>query len=501
MKFYITTAIDYVNAQAHIGHTLEKVQADALARYHRLKGDDVFFLTGTDEHGIKIVRSAEKAGKSVRDFVDINAKAFQDLWGSLNISNDYFIRTTNKTRHWPVVRKVWAQLVANDDIYKKAYEGLYCAGHEAFVTNKDLNKDGICEMHGAAPELIKEENYFFKLSKYTKQIEKAIKSGEFKIEPKTRENEILKLLERGLEDVSFSRPRKTLKWGIPVPRDSSQTIYVWADALTNYISALGWGTSSNAKFKKYWPADVHVVGKDILRFHAAIWPGMLLSLGLPLPKKLFVHGFINIDGMKISKSLGNVVDPRDIVKEYSSTSSPQAGADALRWYLLAEIPPAKDGDYSKDKFEARYNADLALGLGNLLARIVSLGEKYLDKPLASELPSTAQKELDRRWKAYEKFMDNFKFSEAIKEAQALIGYADKRINDTKLWVLAREDEKKFKEVISEVATILANISSMLAPVIPQTSEEIFKQLGIKHESKRAWRFEMKKGESLFPRLE
>lgn len=491
-KFYITTAIDYVNGKPHIGHALEKVQADVLARYHRLKGDDVFFLTGTDEHGAKIARSAEAAKKKVEVFAGENAKAFEDMCKALNISNDYFIRTTNKTRHWPVVRKVWAKLAANGDIYKKKYEGLYCVGHEAFVTNKDL-KNGKCEIHNAEPEVIVEENYFFKLSKYTKQIEKAIKSGKLKIEPKARENEIVKLLEQGLEDVSFSRPRKDLKWGIPVPRDSAQTIYVWADALTNYISALGYSTSSNAKFKKYWPADVQVIGKDILRFHAAIWPGMLLSLGLPLPKTLFVHGFISVEGQKMSKTLGNIIDPEEVINTY--------GADALRWYLLAEIPSVKDGDYSKEKFEARYNADLALGLGNLLARIVSLGEKYLSKPLASELSATAQKELDRRMKAYEKLMGNFKFSEAIKEAQALIGYADKRINDTKLWVLARENEDKFKEVISEVATLLAYVAWMLYPVIPDSAEKIFAQLGIKPDIKKSWKFKMEKGESLFPRLE
>lgn len=303
----------------------------------------------------------------------------------------------------------------------------------------------------------------------------------------------MKLLEKGLEDISFSRPRKDLKWGIPVPRDSSQTIYVWADALTNYISALGWATSNDKKFKKYWPADVQIIGKDILRFHAAIWPGILLSLGLPLPKTIFVHGFISVERQKMSKTLGNIIDPEKIIKTY--------GADALRWYLLAEIPPAKDGDFSYEKFETRYNADLALGLGNLLARIVSLGEKYLDKPLLSEPSIASKKELDKRWEKYRDSIEFFKFSDAIKEAQALIAYTDKRINDTELWVLARENEDKFKEVISDVATILANIAWMLLPVIPESADKIFAQLGIKSDAKRVWKFEMKKGESLFPRLE
>ncbi|MDX1607955.1 MAG: class I tRNA ligase family protein [Candidatus Spechtbacterales bacterium] len=492
-KFYITTAIDYVNGKPHIGHTLEKVQADVAARYHRLKGDDVYYLTGTDEHGAKIARSAEKAGKPVEKYAAENAKAFQEAWDNLNISYDYFIRTSNKTRHWPSVRKVWQGLAANDDIYKKSYTGLYCVGHEAFVTKKDLNKEGKCEIHDAEPEKVEEENYFFKLSKYTKKVEKAIKSGEMKIVPKSRENEILKLAEKGFEDVSFSRPSKDLKWGVPVPRDKSQTIYVWADALTNYISALGWGTSNDKKYKKYWPADVQVIGKDILRFHAAIWPGILLSLGLPLPKKLFVHGFINVEGKKLSKTLGNVIDPNEIVEKY--------GADALRYYMLSEIQPTKDGDFSVEKFEARYNGDLALGLGNLLARITSLGEKYLDKPLESKLTSVSQKELDKRWKAYEGYMEELQFSDAIREVSALISYADKRINDTKLWVLAKEDAGKFKEEISDVATILAYVAWMLTPVIPTTSEKVFNQLGIKPGAKKTWKFKMEKGEALFPRLE
>lgn len=490
-KFYITTAIDYANAKPHIGHALEKVQADVLARYWRLKGKEVFFLTGTDEHGAKIVRAAVEKKKPIKEFIDKNTKEFQQLLKDLNISNDYFIRTTNKKRHWPAVRKVWNKLSVNGDIYKKQYKGLYCYGHEAFVTKKDL-KNGICEMHGKKPEKIDEENYFFKLSKYTKQIQSAIKKGKFKIIPKTRENEILKLLEQGLKDVSFSRPRADLKWGIEVPRDKTQTIYVWADALTNYISALGWGTSLDAKFKRFWPADVQVIGKDILRFHAAIWPAMLLSLKLPLPKILFVHGFISIEGQKMSKSLGNVIYPRDLIKKY--------GADSLRYYLLAEIPASKDGDFSLEKFEARYNGDLALGLGNYLARIVGLGEKHLDESLKSEMSVKTKQELDKRWKKYEMAIQDFKFSDAIKEIQALVSFGDKRINNIKLWELVQNDNERFKKEISDVATLLAYVAWMFLPIIPNASEEIFKQLGINKDSKTTWKFKMKKGQALFPRL-
>lgn len=332
-KFYITTAIDYPNAKPHIGHALEKLYADIIARYQRLNGKDVFFLTGTDEHGVKNVRAAEKVGVPISDFVDKNVESFKNLLKSLDISNDYFIRTTNKKLHWPAVRKIWRAFEKRGDIYKKEYEGFYCAGHEAFVTRKDLDKDGKCADHDVVPELVQEENYFFKLSRYAKQVYRLIKSGKLEIIPTERKNEILKFLEGDVQDISFSRPRKDLKWGIGVPNDPSQTIYVWADALTNYISALGWGTSSNSNFKKHWPADVQVIGKDILRFHAAYWPAMLLSAGLPLPKKLFVHGFVSVEGQKMSKTLGNIVDPIKLVKQY--------GADALRYYLLSEIPASR----------------------------------------------------------------------------------------------------------------------------------------------------------------
>lgn len=490
--FYVTTAIDYANAKPHLGHALEKVQADVIARYNRLASFEVFFLTGTDEHGVKIVRAAQAAKKPPAIFVNKNAKLYKEFAAALDISNNYFIRTTNKKVHWPAVRTVWKKLVENNDIYKKNYNGLYCFGHEAFVTKKDLTRDGNCALHGTPPEVVEEENYFFKLSAYTKDIKRAIKKGEMRIIPRERENEVLKLLDRGLEDVSFSRPRADLKWGIPVPGDTSQTIYVWADALTNYISALGWTGGTSSKFKKFWPADVHVIGKDILRFHAAIWPAMLLSMDLPLPKVLLVHGFISIDGQKMSKTLGNVVDPLEIIKKY--------GTDALRYYLLAEIPTTKDGDFSYEKFEARYDADLALGLGNFTARITSLGERHLDQPLKSEVSPRTQKELDRRWKAYEKAMDGYRFTEAIKEINGLITFGDRRINSIKLWELTGEDREQFKTEMADLATLLAHIAWMYMPIIPKSAEEVFKRLGVKPNEKKTWYFVMKKGDPLFPRL-
>ncbi|MEK7178237.1 MAG: methionine--tRNA ligase, partial [Patescibacteria group bacterium] len=356
-KFYVTTSIPYVNAEPHIGFALEIIQADVLARYRRHKGDDVFFLTGTDEHGVKIVRAAKAAGKTSQDFVNGVTKKFKDLKKILNLSGDDFIRTSDRKRHWPGAQKLWFKLYDAGKLYKKSYRGLYCVGHEAFITEKDL-VNGKCRDHQEEPEIIEEENWFFKLSDYTNKIKEKIKSDELLVMPKSRKNEILSLINEGLEDISFSRPRKDLSWGIPVPNDSKHTMYVWCDALSNYITAIGYADDEK-KFKKWWPANVQVIGKDILRFHAAIWPGMLLAAKLPLPKTIFVHGFITVGGEKMSKTIGNVIDPFEVVKKY--------GADALRYYLLREIPSGEDGDFTYEKFEERYNADLAKGLGNLVA--------------------------------------------------------------------------------------------------------------------------------------
>ena len=325
-----------------MGYALEIIQADVFARYRRILGEEVFFLTGTDEHGAKVTKAAEKEGKSPKEFVDKISGEFRELKEVLNLSNDDFIRTTDEKRHWPIVKKVWQKLKENGDIYKKKYQGLYCVGCEAFITKKDLI-DGKCKIHQKEPEIVEEENYFFRLSKYSKKIEEIIEKDEVKIIPEERKNEMLSFIGQGLEDVSFSRPRKDLKWGIPVPDDESQTIYVWADALINYISALG--GFEKGEFKEFWPPDIHFLGKDILRFHATIWLGMLLSLGLELPKNIFVHGFITSNGQKMSKSLGNVIDPFELVKKY--------GADAVRYFLLREIPPTEDGDFTYEKFEAK----------------------------------------------------------------------------------------------------------------------------------------------------
>ncbi|MCK5044162.1 methionine--tRNA ligase [Candidatus Parcubacteria bacterium] len=476
-KFYITTSIAYTNASPHCGFALEIIQADVLARYHRILDEEVFFLTGTDEHGAKIAKAAEAAGKSPKQFTDEISAKFRSLKQALSLSNDDFIRTTDQEKHWPTARKVWTEL--QKDIYKKKYEGLYCVGCEAFITNKDL-KDGKCIMHQKEPEMIKEENYFFKLSKYENEIQEAIETDKLKIIPQVRKNEMLSFIKKGLKDISFSRQRKDLQWGIPVPDDEDQTIYVWADALTNYLSALGYAQESD-KFKKFWPADVHCVGKDILRFHAIIWPGILLSLGLPLPKSILVHGFIGVNNQKMSKSLGNVIDPFELVDKY--------GTDAVRYFLLREIPTTADGDFTYEKFEKRYNGDLAAGLGNLTARILTMAEKKGIKTMSPE--KEFSKETDKTWEDYYQAIQDFKFSEALIAVWDLIGYCDRYIEKQQPW---KSEGKELEKILSNLLFALADIAKMLKPFLPETSEKILQQMGTKE------KLNIKRGELLFPKL-
>ncbi len=473
-KFYITTSIAYTNLAPHIGFALEVIQADVLARYHHLLGENVFFLTGTDEHGAKVAKAARKEGKSPKEFVDKIAFKFRELKKVLNLSNNDFIRTTDQKRHWPAVKKIWLKLKENGDIYKKKYKGLYCVGCEAFITKKDLI-EGKCIHHQKEPEAVEEENYFFRLSKYSKKIEKAIEKDEIKIIPESRKKEMLNFIKQGLEDISFSRPRKDLKWGIPVPDDESQTIYVWCDALVNYISALGY-TKNSIKFKKYWPADIHCIGKDILKFHGGIWPGILLSLELPLPKIIFVHGFITVAGKKMSKSLGNVIDPFELVKKY--------GTDTVRYFLLREIPATQDGDFTYEKFEERYNSDLAKGLGNLTARVITLAKKFKISAKNKQNPGI-KKEIENTWKKYKKALDEFKFNEALFSIWDLISFCDKYIEKEKPW----QESKTQKEVISDLLFAVGEIAELLKPFLPETSGKIFSQ------------FKTRKSKPLFPRLD
>ena len=466
-KFYITTSIAYTNASPHIGFALELIQADTVARYQRLSGRNVFFLTGTDEHGQKVVKAAENANKKPEEFTDEISSQFKRLKEVLNLSNDDFIRTTDKVRHWPVVQKIWLKLKENGDIYKKKYQGLYCVGCEAFITKKDL-VDGKCKIHQKEPEVIEEENYFFRLSKYAKEIEEKIEKDEVKIIPRERKNEILSFIRQGLEDVSFSRPRKDLKWGIPVPDDDSQTVYVWADALVNYLSALGYPNGKN--FKDCWPPDIQFIGKDILRFHAVIWLGILLSLKLELPKSIFIHGYLTSGGRKMSKSLGNVVDPFELVKKY--------GTDPVRYFLLREIPSTEDGDFSYEKFEERYNADLAKGLGNLVARILTLSKNIKQKE------DKFGKETEKVENNLRKSLTELKFSEALISVWGLISACDRYIEEERPW----EEKENQKEIVGNLLFALSEIAGLVKAFLPETSEKIVKQIKIQ------------KSESLFPRL-
>jgi len=472
-KFYLTTSIAYTNASPHVGFALELIQADVVARYYRILGDDVFFLTGTDEHGAKITKAAEKAGKSPKEFTDEVSDQFRELTKVLNLSNDDFIRTTDQKRHWPVVQYFWQKFVENDDIYKKEYRGLYCVGCEAFITKKDL-ADGKCIIHQKEPEIVEEENYFFRLSRYSKEIGAAIKKDKVRIIPEERKNEMLSFISQGLEDVSFSMPSKDLKWGVPVPGDDSQTIYVWADALINYISALG--GSGSPGFKKYWPPEIHFLGKDILRFHATIWLGMLLSLKLSLPKSIFVHGFISSGGQKMSKSLGNVVDPFELVKKY--------GVDAVRYFLLREIPPTEDGDFTYEKFEKRYNADLAGGLGNLVARVVTIADKFEIQSSKTIRNAKMEKETEKTDKDCKKSLAELKFNESLSLIWNLIGFCDKYIEEEKPW----QEGSNRKEVIGDLLLVIERISEMLKPFLPLTAEKIINQI------------KSKKSDPLFPRI-
>jgi methionyl-tRNA synthetase len=453
-KFYITSPIFYPNAKLHLGHAYVMTICDILARYHRLIGDSTFFLTGSDENTAKLIKAATEQGRNVQEYLDEIVKSFGELYTTLEISYDDFIRTTDQQKHWPGAQKLWSKLVQAGDIYKSKYTGLYCIGCETFYTEKDLI-DGKCPIHLTVPEKIEEENYFFKLSKYSDKIKKAIESQEMNIVPESRKNEIMALIDRGLDDVSFSRPKKTVPHAIPVPGDEDQVMYVWCDALVNYISALGYGVDEK-KFQEFWPANVHVIGKDILRFHAAIWPAMLMAAGIELPKNLLVHGLITSGGHKMSKSLGNVIDPYELIQEY--------GAEALRYFFAREVSPFEDGDLTRESFKAAYNANLANGIGNLTNRILKLSETHFES--AIEIP---QGDVPQDFKdALEKF--NIKAAADI--AWKHIGELDQKIQGTKPFSIVKTDKEAGKAIIHELVLELYTIARMLHPMMPDTSNKI-----------------------------
>jgi methionyl-tRNA synthetase len=501
---FISTAIDYVNAPAHLGHALEKVQADVIARHHRILDKDVFFLSGTDENSLKNVRAAEKEGISVKELVERNSDRFQKLKGVLNLTYDDFIRTT-EPRHIKGAQKLWQE--CQKDIYKKKYKGLYCVGCEAFLKKTEL-EEGLCPEHQTKPELVEEENYFFKLSKYQKKLKKLIEEDKIKIIPETRKNEILSFINQGLEDICISRSaerERAHNWGIDVPGDPSQKIWVWFDALSNYITALGYGENSK-KFQEFWQKNenkLHIIGKGVVRFHAIYWPAFLISANLPLPKTIFVHGYVTSGGQKMSKSLGNVVDPFELVEKY--------GTDAVRYFLLREIPSTEDGDFTEEKFIQRYNGDLASGLGNLVARVLTMAERKCKiqnakckiitafSGIPSECGTIQNSKLKdfilKTWQKYNKALENFKFNEALSSIWELISFCDRYIEKTRPW----EKSEKQTPAIGNLLYAIGNIAKMLRPFLPQTSEKIFKQLGIKPTDKE-WHFKIKKQKPLFPRI-
>lgn len=457
MKFYITTPIYYVNDKPHIGSAYTTIAADVLARWHRQQGDDVHFLTGTAEHGSKIAGSAKVAGQSPQDFVDKNVAFFKKAWATLDIKYDDFIRTTEK-RHAEAVNLFFEKLYKTGKLYEGEYEGLYCVGHEAFIKEGDLDAAGNCPDHGKPPEKVKEINWFFKLSAYGDFLREKITSGQMQISPEIRRNEVLSLIDQGLEDIAISR--RTAKFALPLPWDKEQTIYVWLDELFNYCSAIGYGKDDQL-FKRYWPADLHLIGKDILKFHCVIWPALLDAIGEPVPKKVYAHGYFTIDGQKISKSLGNAVDPVELVREY--------GTDAVRYFLLRDIPFGQDGDFSHARLKDRYNADLANGLGNLVSRTLNMVEQYVSDLDTKPNPDQIPIEIREALQPVDTFIDHLELHQALASIWSAIKTADNIIEATKPWQLVKEGKgEKAAEVLSQLFQILLAVNAKIAPFLPDT---------------------------------
>jgi methionyl-tRNA synthetase len=453
-NFYVTTSIPYINGEPHIGFGLEITIADVIARYARQQGNEVIFCTGTDEHGQKVAEKAAELKITPQALADQNSAKFRELISVLGITNDRFIRTTDKG-HEQRSQIVWKAI--EKDIYKGEYSGWYDVRQEEFVPESQADPDRMNPEHPQAYRKLKEENYFFKLSKFTAPIKKAIESGSFSIVPHTKRNEILSLLEEGLEDISISRPKDKISWGIPVPGDRTQVMYVWFEALLNYITVLGY--PEHEDFKKFWPANVQVIGKDIIRFHAAIWPGILLALGVPLPKSLYVHGFVNVAGQKMSKSIGNVIAPTEIVKTY--------GVDAFRYFFLRHVPSYSDGDFSWEMFERAYNTELGNELGNAVQRTVVMIDKYLDG-MIGKIPDSGHDSAQ-----FHEALTNFRFDKALDSVWEQIRGLNQYIDEQKPWQIAEEkDEEHLREVLSNMVSDLLEIAELLTPFLPDTSQAI-----------------------------
>ncbi len=466
-KFYITSAIPYVNAAPHIGHAQEFVYSDVIRRYHKLLDENVTYLCGADENALKIVQAGEKAGKTTQDFCDIHNQEFLNLAEKLDVHFDIWQRATDKKHHFPACQKLWQLCDKNGDIYKKSYTGRYCVGCETFYTPDELDEKGECFEHpGKKLDEVSEENYFFKLSKYQDFLEELISTDKLKIYPEIRKNEALSFIRRGLEDFSISRSQKRAKhWGVPVSDDSEQIMYVWFDALNIYQSGIGLSWDEK-NYKKWAPQDIMVIGKGILRFHAIYWPAILKSAKLELPKELFIHGYLTVDGQKMSKTLGNVVDPIEMIKKY--------GTDPLRYYLLREIPSYFDGDFSERRFKELYNSDLANGLGNLVSRIAKLAEGFTfntnqnDTKIVSKIHTTSEPITT----LYTRSLEEYRFNDALKFLWDDVKKIDQYINDKQPWKL---EGQKRKDILDVAVNAIIYLAIKLQPFLPKTAETILEQ--------------------------
>jgi methionyl-tRNA synthetase len=480
---YLTTAIDYVNAPPHLGHAYEKIATDALARFYRLIAVPTYFLTGTDEHGNKIEKNALSQNLSPQAFTDQLSQHFKAAWALCNLSYDRFIRTT-ESAHYAVVKQVWQTLEAKGDLYKAPYTGKYCSGCEAFLTDKDLDENGQCRIHHTTPDLVEEENWFFKLSHYKEALKTHILANPFFIQPAFRQQEVLNMVD-DLQDISVSRSKRSVTWGVPVPNDDSQVIYVWIDALSNYLTGLNFSQSNNALYQQFWHQGdvIHIIGKDILRFHAIYWPAMLMGLGLPLPKTIFAHGFITLNEEKISKSLGNVVAPVDLVTHYELPN-----ADAIRYYLLTCTQFGNDGNFTTEEFKLKVNADLANNLGNLLNRTLSMLAKYND----GKIPSLTLEEVTGNYPVLAPLVEQalffeqwqqaflqFDFQQVAALALTKVDLANKLINDLQPWTLFKENNThQLNALLLALLESVRLVALALYPITPQLSEGICSQLGL-----------------------
>ena len=473
--FYITTAIPYVNASPHIGHALEFVQTDTIARFQKLAGKDVFFTTGADENSLKNVQAAELRGITTQQLCDQNSELFRRFAEKIGASNTVFLRSSSKREHWPGVQRLWKLCVKRGDVYKKKYRGLYCVGCEAFYKPEEL-VDGLCPEHKQKPDVVEEENYFFRLSRYQKKLAKLIESGELTVLPEAHRKEALAFIKAGLDDFSISRSVARAKgWGVPVPGDNTQIIYVWFDALGVYLTGIGYGTDE-AKSKKWWPADMHVIGKGITRFHIIYWPAMLLSAGLPVPKSVFVHGYVTAEGQKMSKSLGNVVDPVALMDEY--------GADVVRYYLLNEIPTFEDGDFSEARLIEKTNNELIANFGNFVYRVLS----FLKANFGSKVPrpgklgkddSALLKKIEETKSAVGKAMEDYKLQDALHAALELAAEGNRYFQKKQPWKTIKSNRRDCDTTLYVSVNVVRALATLFWPFLPFSSEALWKQLGIK----------------------